>query len=278
MTGAGSQSPRDAGLTPSEQAGWLIEVPLGAGARGVVTTRALGHGDGDRDGYAAMNLALHVGDDPDRVLAARARLAGALGVDSGQIAWMNQVHSTTLAVARRLPLRTDAGAYRDPVTADALILDRDDPACQGARGVAVLVADCVPLLLASVDGRCLAAVHAGRRGMLGGIVPTVIDELARRGVKPRDLVAAIGPSICGGCYEVDEAMAVDAARCEPACAARTRWGTPAIDVAAGVRSQLARAGVAQVSGPLACTLEDDRFYSFRRQVRTGRLAAVAVLR
>lgn len=243
----------------------LLEVVLGPCARGCFTTRGAGEARAPRDDpYAGLNLAAHVGDDPDRVARNRHRLAGALGLDDDDIAWMNQVHSATAVVARRgcLP------------TADALVLVRRDPRAPRAAGV--LVADCVPLLLATSDGALLAAVHAGRKGMLGGVVSEALAVFAARGARPADIWAAIGPTVCGACYEVPEEMRSAAAAIEPECATTTRWGTPGLDVAAGVRAQLRREGIGHVTGGPWCTMEDRRFYSYRRDGVTGRIAGVVI--
>ena len=261
----------------------LIEVDLGPRARGYFTTRGLrgtsplGGDNGDArawnlDGreasiYEGWNLALHVGDDPQRVHRHRRRLEDLLGLDRDQhLAWMNQVHSSVVAAAR---------AEQVP-TADALVLD--SRVAGAPAGCCVLVADCVPLLLSSRDGSLVAAVHAGRRGMLDGIVPATINALQGAGVDPADLWAAVGPSICGSCYEVPEDMLALSAQREPACASRTSWGTPGIDVAAGVLAQLERAGVGHISAGQWCTYEDPRFFSYRRDGVTGRLAGVGVPR
>ena len=266
----------------------LIEVDLGPRARGYFTTRGLRvrpvsapngvgtqargveDGSGGREdgaAYDGWNLALHVGDDPQRVHCHRRRLENLLGLERGRhLAWMNQVHSAVVSSAQ----------VDEVPTADALVLDArtaDAPA-----GCCVLVADCVPVLLASRDGALTAAVHAGRRGMLDGVVPATIDFLQRAGAEPADLWAAVGPSICGSCYEVPDDMLALSAQREPACASRTSWGTPGLDVAAGVLAQLERAGVGHISAGQWCTYEDSRFYSYRRDGVTGRLAGVAIPR
>ncbi len=268
--------------TSAGQAADLIEVDLGPGARGYFTARGLRarpvvHGE-DADAavrgsdeetgvYSGWNLALHVGDDPQRVRAHRHRLEELLGLEPGRhLAWMDQVHSSVVAAAR----------VEQTPTADALVLDAR--AAGAPAGCCVLVADCVPLLLASQDGSLTAAVHAGRRGMLDGVVPATIEALRCAGALPADLWAAVGPSICGSCYEVPDHMRTLSAQREPACASRTSWGTPGLDVAAGVIAQLERAGVGRISASQWCTYEDPRFYSFRRDGTTGRLAGVVVPR
>lgn len=276
--------------TSSGQAVDLIEVDLGPGARGYFTTRGPrtrpvlssdgadvaaqgGGGSGDSCGahdngpYSGWNLALHVGDDPQRVLGHRRRLEEMLGLEPGRhLAWMNQVHSSAVASAR----------IEQMPTADALVLHARQP--KDVAGCCVLVADCVPLLLTSGDGSLVAAVHAGRRGMLEGVVLNTIEALRRAGAAPADLWAAVGPSICGSCYEVPDHMRILSAQREPACASRTSWGTPGLDVASGVISQLERAGVGNINDGHWCTYEDQRFYSFRRDGTTGRLAGVVVPR
>ena len=263
----------------------LIEVDLGPRARGYFTTRGLrarpvsvpnaagtharggaggGGGHGGGAAYDGWNLALHVGDDPQRVHCHRRRLEDLLGLEQGRhLAWMNQIHSAVVATAQ-------AG---EVPTADALVLDSRTGGAPA--GCCVLVADCVPVLLASRDGALTAAVHAGR-GMLDGVVPATVDSLRRGGVDPADLWAAVGPSICGSCYEVPEEMLALSAQREPACASRTSWGTPGLDVAAGVLAQLERAGVGHISAGQWCTYEDPRFFSYRRDGVTGRLAGIGV--
>lgn len=240
----------------------LLEVDLGPVARGWFTTRGLGARDHPEDPYAGLNLAGHVGDDPGRVARNREALASSLGLAPAQVGWMSQVHSTQVALA------TSGQAP----TADALVVDGRAP---GPRAAAVLVADCVPVLLADTVVPLGAAVHAGRRGMLAGVVQEAVAHLRHLGASR--LVAATGPCVCADCYEVCAQVLQEAAAKEPACAARTRWGTPSVDVAAGVRAQLSRLEVELVPTPGWCTLEDERFYSYRRSATTGRQAGVVVV-
>lgn len=269
----------------------LIEVDLGPAARGYFTTRGRGAQmpsgpadnhpglDSQADPYAGWNLAEHVGDDPARVAAHRRRLEELLGLGEGEVpspedaedcsgpaglAWMNQVHSAVVAPAR-------AG---ETPTADALVLKAGRAGAP--QGVCVLVADCVPLLLAAHDGSVVAAVHAGRKGMLDGVVPAALEALARAGVPGKALWAALGPSICGSCYEVPAQMQRMSAQSEPASISYTRWGTPGLDVAAGVLAQLERGGVTQIQVSGLCTMEDPRFFSYRRDVLTGRFAGLVL--
>ncbi|MDQ0260053.1 polyphenol oxidase family protein [Sinomonas atrocyanea] len=204
---------------------------------------------------AAGNLAFHVGGDDDGVRRHRAALAAAAGVPSFQ--YMSQVHG-----------REAVWAGEDPVpTADAL-LSRGEP-------LAVMVADCVPVVLVGelADGRpALAAVHAGRPGLVAGVVPEAVARLRDAGA--RRLEAWLGPSICGTCYEVPAQLRDEVEAAVPGTAATTSWGTPALDLPAGVRDQLARADVAVHRGAEACTYEHDEFFSHRRAPGVGRIAGL----
>ena len=143
----------------------------------------------------------------------------------------------------------------------------------------MLVADCVPVLLAAADGAAVAAVHVGRQGLVRGVLPAALARLAEHGAAAADLYAAVGPSICGRCYEVPAALREEVAAQVPGTAATTAWGTPALDLPAGVLAQLAAAGVTRVHHLAACAREDERFYSYRRAGQagdgaTGRFAGV----
>jgi len=140
--------------------------------------------------------------------------------------------------------------------------------------LAVLVADCTPVLLVDQVAGVAAAVHAGRPGMMSGIVGLAVDAMTDLGA--RSIRATVGPSVCGRCYEVPESMRAQAASISPSAAATSWQGTPAIDVAAGVVEQLRARSVAvqRISG---CSRELEQLFSFRRQHRTGRYAGVVRL-
>ncbi|MGX5717056.1 polyphenol oxidase family protein [Arthrobacter sp. MAHUQ-56] len=204
----------------------------------------------------AGNLALHVGDDPAAVQERRRLVEQSLGVAPQSLRFMDQVHGANVAVM-------DA-ASPSPV-ADAMV----------SRGLplAVMVADCIPVLLAGTapTGPVLAAVHAGRPGVAGGVLPAAVDTMASLGAS--GIRAWLGPSICGACYEVPAALRDEVAELVPASWSATSWGTPALDLPAGARSQLEAAGV-QVEYSGACTLETESLYSYRRDRNTGRFAGV----
>ncbi|MEU6977206.1 MULTISPECIES: peptidoglycan editing factor PgeF [unclassified Streptomyces] len=210
--------------------------------------------------YEELNLGGAVGDDPAAVLANRGRAATGLGLDPARVVWMNQVHGADVAVV-------DGPWGTDPVpSVDALVTDRPGLA------LAVLTADCVPVLLADPVAGVVAAAHAGRPGMVAGVVPAAVARMTELGARPERIVARTGPAVCGRCYEVPEAMRAEVAAVEPAAHAETSWGTPAVDVTAGVLDQLARLGVTDVAASGVCTLESRDHYSYRRDRTTGRLA------
>ena len=246
----------------------LLPADLGPGARGGFTTRAGGVSWGPYDApdtTGGLNLGFHVGDDEDRVLANRDLLDRWAG---SHVAWMSQCHGRQLRTVDRPPGagRTSVGEY------DAL-LARPAPAAPPVT-VGVMVADCVPLLLASPAGDQVAAVHVGRQGLLAGVVTAVLDRMADDGAAPVTLHASLGPSICGRCYEVPAELRAEVSAVEPAAFATTSWGTASLDVAAGVRAQLARRGLTRIEQHAACTYEDPTFYSYRRDGTTGRFAGL----
>ncbi|HEY9373790.1 peptidoglycan editing factor PgeF [Streptomyces sp.] len=211
--------------------------------------------------YEELNLGGLVGDDPAAVRTNRKLAAGALGLDPARVVWMNQVHGADVAV---LDGDWQPGVELPPV--DALVTDR--------RGLAlaVLTADCVPVLLADPVAGVAAAAHAGRPGMLAGVVPAAVRAMTELGADPSRIVARTGPAVCGRCYEVPEQMRAEVAAVEPAAWAETSWGTPAVDVAAGVHAQLEALGVRDRRASEVCTRESGDHYSYRRDRTTGRLA------
>ncbi|QKW10664.1 peptidoglycan editing factor PgeF [Streptomyces sp. NA04227] len=211
--------------------------------------------------YEELNLGGAVGDDPAAVLGNRARAAAELGLDAARVVWMRQVHGDT-AVTVVGPWAAD----EELPEADALVTAR--------RGLAlaVLTADCTPVLLADPVAGVVAAAHAGRPGMVKGIVPAALRAMTELGAEPARIVARTGPAVCGRCYEVPAAMRAEVAEVEPASYAETSWGTPAVDVTAGVHAQLDRLGVRDLAGSEVCTLESADHFSYRREGATGRLA------
>jgi polyphenol oxidase len=221
-----------------------------AGVLRALTGRSGGVSEGP---WAGLNLGDHVGDDPGAVTENRRRLAEAV---RRPVVYMRQCHGGDVAVVDEVP--ATAPQCDGVVTANA------------ALALAVLVADCVPVLLTSPEG-VVAAVHAGRPGLVAGVVPRTVTVMREQGAGA--IEAVVGPSVCGRCYEVPDEMRELAAGAQPVAATVSWTGTAAVDVAAGVVAQLreAGAGVRWVPG---CTREDDDLYSYRRDRTTGRFAGV----
>ncbi|WSF19744.1 peptidoglycan editing factor PgeF [Streptomyces sp. NBC_01353] len=210
--------------------------------------------------YEELNLGGAVGDDPEAVRTNRARVAEELGLDPALVVWMNQVHGADVAVVDR-PWETD----RIPAV-DAIVTTR--------RGLAlaVLTADCTPVLLADPVAGIVGAAHAGRPGMVAGVVPAAVRAMIDLGADPARIAARTGPAVCGRCYEVPAEMREEVAAVEPAAFAETSWGTPAVDVTAGVHAQLERSGIRDRRASEVCTRESGDHFSYRRDRTTGRLA------
>jgi YfiH family protein len=210
--------------------------------------------------YEELNLGGAVGDDPDAVRTNRELAAKSLGLDPARVVWMNQVHGPDVAVI------DEPWGDRPVPEVDAVVTTR--------RGLAlaVLTADCTPVLLADPDAGVVAAAHAGRPGMVAGVVPATLAAMVELGAEPGRIVARTGPAVCGRCYEVPDAMRAEIAAVEPAAYAETSWGTPAVDVTAGVHAQLERLGVRDREQSPVCTLESGDHFSYRRDRTTGRLA------
>lgn len=213
------------------------------------------------------NLSLRVGDgDP---VADRAAVLAAVGSGLDDAVFAEQVHGGDVARVGRADRGRGARAAADAVAGvDALVT--------GEPGVAlaVLVADCVPVLL-TAPGRGVGVAHAGRRGVAAGVVPAAVEALA--GGDPSDVVAVVGPAIGACCYEVPADLAADFTAALPAAAATTAWGTPSLDLRGAVSAQLEAAGVARVAHVGGCTrCSPQRWHSHRADPRSGRQAGVIV--
>jgi YfiH family protein len=241
-------------------------VPPGVGA--LMSTRLGGISEGP---FGSMNLGAMVGDDAAAAAENRSRWARA--IDARPV-WLNQVHGSR--VVRIGP--DDLG--REPATADAVWTDQPGLACT------VLVADCLPVLLAASDGRAVAAAHAGWRGLAGGVLEATLAALRDgAGVAPASVVAWLGPCIGPRAFEVgaDVLQAFGALdREDPRFVFRPRAdGSPRwrADLQALARARLVEAGVHRIHASSLCTVEDaSSFFSFRRDGCTGRMAASVWLR
>jgi YfiH family protein len=242
-----------------------LEVDLGPGVRAGFTGRAGGVSVG---AWAGLDLALHVGDDLGDVERNRRLLLGWTGAP---VQFPRQVHGTEVLVvgpdATGLMTGADPGEpARDAVVTSAVGVP-----------VGVLVADCVPVLLADPVAGVVGASHAGRRGLLKGVLEATLTAMRDRGADPARTRAAIGPAAGPCCYEVPEQLRAESARRLPETWSTTRWGTPSVDLAAGCRAALERSGVMMITMVGICTIENSAYYSYRREPVTGRFAGVVMM-
>lgn len=221
------------------------------------STRAGGRSTGV---FASFNLSVGVGDDPAAVAANRARVRDRLGVP---VVYLGQVHGTRVATVTAAPGPDDPDVPETDAAVTAL----------PGVALAVLTADCVPVLLADQAAGVVGAAHAGRVGAATGVLPATLAAMVELGARPGSVEVVLGPSVCGGCYEVPAAMRAEVDTALPGSAVRTRRGTPGLDLRAGLYHQAAALGVRRIGGDPRCTCESDDLYSHRGEGRTGRQAA-----
>lgn len=236
------------GRRPVTSNGAPAEAMSGAGVSGASTGP-----------YATLNLGDAVGDDPSAVTANRRAVVAALGTP---VTWMRQVHGARVA-------QVDAAPESRTGTVDAV--DALVTAAPGV-GLGVLVADCVPVVLTAASA--VGVAHAGRRGLQAGVLPVVLDALARLGAEPGDVEIWLGPAICGRCYEVPPDMQAEVEAAAPGTACLTAQGTTGLDLRAGLAVQAGAAGVRSVHVDPACTAESRAHFSYRRDGVTGRMAGL----
>jgi len=200
-----------------------------------------------------LNLAAHVGDSPETVAFNRQLLAKM----TGPTQFMNQVHGDEVVEVKSI--------IEDP-TCDALITTVPGIA------LAVMVADCIPLLLSSAA--VVGAVHVGRRGLMNSVAVKTIESMRKLGAA--SIHAQLGPSICGRCYEVPQSLADEVISKHPAASSLTNQLTPALDLPRALIAQLVANDVSYEASAI-CTLENDEYFSYRRHNITGRNAGVVWL-
>ena len=233
---------------------------LGSGVRAITTTRAGGRSAG---AFATCNLAEHVGDLPEAVADNRQGLIRATGCSA--IQWLNQVHGSRVINATHLSTHTvpdaDAAWTNEPGLA-----------------VAVLTADCLPVVIADSRGGCVAVAHAGWRGLLEGVLA---DTVAALPVPAQQCIAWIGPAIGPDAYEVGEDVATatrrlgaiaDGALMDGRCTGKYQ-----LDLFLLAQRILLNCGVSRVMCDRVCTYHSDSLFSYRAQAETGRMATLAWL-
>lgn len=220
--------------------------------------------------FSTLNLALHVGDDDTDVVANRGVLANTLGLNPEALRFIDQVHGNRV-------IAWDADGAHDPHTgerAESLTADAHVTKTPGL-GLVIMVADCVPVMFADPEVGVIGAAHAGRAGMVNGVVPATVAAMRELGASK--IQVAIGPSICPRCYEVPADMRAQVSSVEPVTASVSRDGTPALDVAAGVAEQAAREGCEIVDFSSTCTRESSDLFSYRKDSITGRFGGLVWL-
>lgn len=241
---------------------WLdVDWPAPPNVRAVSTLRTGGVSVGP---FASLNLGAHVGDEPAAVAENRRRLKAALQLDADPL-WLNQVHGVDVIAA---DVRTDSTVP----TADASV-------CKGrGRACVIMTADCLPVLFCDREGTRVGAAHAGWRGLASGVLGATVNAL---GVAADKLMAWLGPAIEQSAFEVgaevrEEFVTRNAATAAAfAVNARGRWQA---DLYALARSELARLGVREVyGGTYRCHEDAARFFSYRRDGKTGRMASLVWL-
>lgn len=239
-----------AGLPQFIRPGWSVSPRV----RALATTR---EGGASRAPYDSFNLGDHVGDDPTSVAQNRALLARHLPV---RPLWLAQVHGTTVV---------ESASAQGVPTADAAV------AHEPGAVLAVLTADCLPVLLAARDASAIGIAHAGWRGLAAGVIEATVAQMR---AAPSEVVAWLGPAIGPDAFEVGEEVRRAFVDGDPGAATAFSSGRPGkwqADLYALARRRLAAAGVAEVRGGGYCTFTDrERFFSFRRDGRTGRMASL----
>jgi YfiH family protein len=246
-------------------------IPEWAGAPdnvgGLSTTRRGGSSLGPYDdgaGGGGMNLGVHVGDDPDTVRRNRARLRSVL---PSEPAWLSQVHGTRVVDASQTGMVPEA---------DASISTRPGTVC------AIQTADCLPVLFCDADGKVVGAAHAGWRGLAGGVLENTVARMRAEGAS--EILAWLGPAIGPQSFEVGQDVhdAFAAKEGGMVSAFQPVAGNPGkymADIYALARRTLERVGVTRISGGGLCTVsEQSRFYSYRRDKLTGRMASLIWLK
>jgi YfiH family protein len=242
-------------MSPAMERDWIVpDWPAPAAVRALITTRSEGESRGP---YASLNLGMRVGDEPRAVLANRARLRRHLPAEP---LWLGQVHGTNVV---------DAATAAPECEADGAV------AREPNKVLAVLTADCLPVLLCDRPGSRVGIAHAGWRGLAAGILERTVDAMA---AAPAELLAYLGPGIGPRAYEVGPEVRDEFLRRDPAAAAAFLPGRGdrfLADLYALARQRLMKTGIMAVFGGNHCTYhEHERFFSYRRDGVTGRMASV----
>jgi len=225
-------------------------------SRSLFTSR---HGGFSSNEFQSLNLASHVGDEAIVVEANRELLARELGIKRSDLFFMRQVHGSKVAEI------DESSSHLQEPEADALFTKRSGIA------LAVLTADCIPLLLSSPSA--IAAVHIGRKGLVAGVVEATLERFESYGIVPSEISASLGASICGNCYQVSLEIYRQVVNQIGKCA--TDEEKRCLDLEAGVISILKERGIVW-SSTGQCSKHSPGYFSYRRDAKTGRQAGVII--
>ena len=250
-------------MTLSDSSCLVADWPAPGNVRTLMTTRLGGVSGGAGGAYSSLNLGAHVGDDPAAVTSNRERLTSLLAAKSaGAPVWLNQVHGTRIISA-------DSVVGSTPPEADGSFSRIPQVVC------AVMTADCLPVLFCDIGGTVVAAAHAGWRGLLAGVLEASIVAMR---VPGEELIAYMGPAIGPQAFEVGNEVRAAFVAADPGAAQAFRPATEGkwlADIYGLARQRLARKGLTRVYGGTHCTFtEAERFFSYRRDGQTGRMASL----
>ena len=243
---------------------WLVpDWPAPANVHAATTLRTGGVSPAP---YFSLNPAAHVGDGADSVEQNRRIIRAMLDLPAEPV-WLDQVHSNRAVKAKKPPCFPLQEVGRDLQQADAAYADESGVVC------AVMTADCLPVLVCSTDGMQVAAIHAGWRGLLAGVIGNTVAAMQRQ-----NLLVWLGPAIGPDCFEIG--AEVRDAFLEKSAAYNSAFkeqggGKCLADIYQLARIELAGLGITDVYGGTHCTVtEHERFYSYRRDTQTGRMATL----
>lgn len=199
--------------------------------------------------YRGFNACHYTGIPPEQAAESKVEIASLLGIDTNKVIIPTQTHSCRVAIAGE-----------DLNATDAVVTDKS--------GIALCIntADCLPLIMVDVTAGVIGAAHCGWRGTVGRIAQSTISAMVGLGADPKRIIAAMGPCICASCFEVGEEVA---SLFPPETVIRSQGRKPHVDLATAVTKQLTESGViaGHIARPIACSMEERRYYSVRREGR-----------
>lgn len=242
----------------------IVELDAGSGVTVFSTMRGNVSGDGVGNLYSEFNVCHYTGDSVEHIALCRSELAKYIGASVEKLVIPRQTHSVNVAII--------GDEIPNLEGVDALVTRRDDVVLM------VNTADCLPIVFNDSQSGVIGIAHGGWRGLYNGIIEVTIEAMIGLGSEPRDMRVAIGPCICGECYEVDEEFARRFAERMGDCVkVSSAWEKPHVDLRVAAVGELERCGVGrnQVSVAEECSRCDERFFSARRMgVQSGRIATV----